>query len=186
MAGNCPPLLSRHACSQLGMKIDCDIHSFSSHSMKVKQFGMSGARNGHYFLPIFQFEGSWYNLPEDFSVPHWREVVIVQPHEAIMLKDQRKETFEVTNLAPHSSDPHVGSSFKNDSSSGASISGAGICSGGGSSLSPVRGVWSPRSRVPKAGSDRAGGRDASRCGRVLANQEDFEGSTSTAEGQLAP
>ncbi len=76
--GNCPPLMSRHACSQLGLKIDCSNHSFSSNIMGVKNYGMSQASNGHYLLPISEFtSGSRNEIPSDFKLESGCEAQVV-------------------------------------------------------------------------------------------------------------
>ena len=78
--GNCPPLLSRHACSQLGLNIDCGKHSVSSTKMNVKAYGMSQAGNGHYLLSLHEFsEGHTTDIPEDFSVPLGVEAHVLSP-----------------------------------------------------------------------------------------------------------
>eukprot|EP00435_Cladocopium_sp_Y103_P071025 s181_g36.t1 len=77
----CPPLLSRQACSQLGLKIDCATHSFSSVRMGVKNFGMSQASNGHYLLPISQVEAACeVEVPEDFCMPVGMEATVSSQH----------------------------------------------------------------------------------------------------------
>lgn len=53
--GDCPPLLSRDACSQLGMSLDCGKHAMSSTKMKVKAFGLTQASNGHYVMSLDDF-----------------------------------------------------------------------------------------------------------------------------------
>ena len=53
--GECPPLLSKHACSQLGMIIDTEYHTVSSRKLKVKKYGLAQTYGGHYALPIAEF-----------------------------------------------------------------------------------------------------------------------------------
>lgn len=87
--GKCPPLLSRQACSQLGLRIDCATHSFSSTRMGVKNFGMSQASNGHYLLPICQYDVSCeVEVPEDFCMPTGMEAVVFQPASSQGRSDQ--------------------------------------------------------------------------------------------------
>ena len=90
--GSRPPLLSRHACSQLAL-IDCGHHSMSSGLMKVKNFGMSRASNGHYLLPIDKFaDGEVFEIASDFKLPAGREAYIVAPFLAdSMLKEMTPE-----------------------------------------------------------------------------------------------
>ena len=79
VAGHCPPLLSRHACSQLGLKIDCGNHSFSSTRMGIKTFGMSQASNGHYLLPISIFDDNHVtDIPVDFSMQPGQEAQVLR------------------------------------------------------------------------------------------------------------
>ena len=76
--GRCPPLLSRHACSQLGLRIDCGQHTLSSRKLDVKGYGMKQARNGHYIVPISRFdEGEVSEIQPDFQVPAGTEAFIV-------------------------------------------------------------------------------------------------------------
>lgn len=39
--GDCPPLLSRPACTQLGIIFDCSLHTLSSRKLQVKQYGLT-------------------------------------------------------------------------------------------------------------------------------------------------
>ena len=78
--GLCPPLLSRHACTQLGLSIDCGTHSFSSRKMNVKKFGLSQASNGHYLLAVGGFEDiEVADIPNDFKMAPGCEAWIMQP-----------------------------------------------------------------------------------------------------------
>eukprot|EP00435_Cladocopium_sp_Y103_P037670 s676_g10.t1 len=78
--GECPPLLSRHACSQLGLNIDCGKHSVSSAKMNVKSYGMSQAGNGHYLLSLHEFsEATLVDIPPDFKVPSGVEAHVLLP-----------------------------------------------------------------------------------------------------------
>ena len=91
--GHCPPLLSRHACSQLGMSINCGNHTCSSVKMKVKTFGLSRATNGHYLLAIDQFtEEHRASLPSDFKVPEDFEAYVIQPTEAVMFEPDNRDS----------------------------------------------------------------------------------------------
>eukprot|EP00435_Cladocopium_sp_Y103_P070184 s1331_g34.t1 len=76
--GHCPPLLSRHACSQLGLKINCGNHTFSSTRMGIKMFGMSQASNGHYLLPISNFDdNNVTDIPKDFMLMSGQEAQVL-------------------------------------------------------------------------------------------------------------
>lgn len=48
--GDCPPLLSRPACSQLGIVFDCATHTLSSRRMGVKNYGLRQTTSGHYIM----------------------------------------------------------------------------------------------------------------------------------------
>ena len=52
MAGDCPPLLSKPVCSELGLVVDTSKHTISSTRHGVKAFGMSQSKGGHYTLKI--------------------------------------------------------------------------------------------------------------------------------------
>ena len=53
--GECPPLLSKPACSQLSMVIDTEFHTVSSRKLKVRKYGLKQTYGGHYALPIAEF-----------------------------------------------------------------------------------------------------------------------------------
>ena len=100
VSGKCPPLLSRHACSQLGLKIDCATHSFSSTRMGIKTFGLSQASNGHYLLPLFDFdENLRSDIPSDFSLMQGQEAQVIKkvslPSEVV--EQPAAVMFELTN-----------------------------------------------------------------------------------------
>eukprot|EP00439_Symbiodinium_sp_Y106_P022212 s3337_g2.t1 len=56
--GECPPLLSKPACSQLGMIIDTEYHTISSRKLKINKYGLSQTFGGHYALPVAEFTES--------------------------------------------------------------------------------------------------------------------------------
>jgi len=98
--GDCPPLLSRHACSQLGLSIDCGSHSVSSSKMNVKNFGMSQAGNGHYILSLHEFSSaSLTDIPSDFMVPSGFEAHILLPRSLVVTR--RRHQFRGVELPPH-------------------------------------------------------------------------------------
>ncbi|CAE7569369.1 unnamed protein product [Symbiodinium microadriaticum] len=53
--GDCPPLLSKPACTQLGLVIDTENHTVSSRKLKVSKYGLTQTYGGHYALPIAEF-----------------------------------------------------------------------------------------------------------------------------------
>ncbi|CAE7431039.1 FV3-083R [Symbiodinium necroappetens] len=79
VAGDCPPLLSKPACSQLGLSIDCGKHCLSSSKLKVKAYGLPHAPNGHYLMNIEEFEGIVRTpIPRDFALPADVEAYVLQ------------------------------------------------------------------------------------------------------------
>ena len=79
VAGDCPPLLSKPACSQLGLSIDCGKHCLSSPKLKVKAYGLPHAPNGHYLMNIEEFEGIVRTpIPRDFALPADVEAYVLQ------------------------------------------------------------------------------------------------------------
>ena len=91
VSGNCPPLMSRHACTQLGMIIDCSRHSFSSRSLGLKDYGFARASNGHYLLRIDDFGSLKHEVevPEDFQMPVGVEAHVISPRAAEQLEQRQ-------------------------------------------------------------------------------------------------
>ena len=46
--GDCPPLFSKPACTQLGMVIDTDNHTVSSRRLKISRYGVAQTVDGRY------------------------------------------------------------------------------------------------------------------------------------------
>ena len=84
--GDCPPLLSRPACTQLGAIFDCSQHTLASRRLGVKQYGLTQTLSGHYTMCIEEFgEGSMkVQVPNDFI---WKlgDEVYIWPHEQPVL-----------------------------------------------------------------------------------------------------
>ena len=98
--GSCPPLLSRHACSQLGMQTDCGAHAFSSHRLKVRNYGFSRASNGHYLLPIEPKAGDrGVELPDDFRLERGTEAFIIPHYAADIGLEADKDSLEAHGLS---------------------------------------------------------------------------------------
>ena len=142
VSGHCPPLLSRHACTQLGLSIDCGSHSCSSKKMNVKKFGLSQASNGHYLLAVGGFEDTEVaDIPNDFKMSPGCEAWIVRPADS-----QRIESEE-------SAPPLMSAQPR----SVAAVGGGSVCGsereeegeGRASGSSGMPSVW--RSRSPRAG-----------------------------------
>ena len=78
VSGECPPLLSRPACTQLGVIFDCGLHSMSSRKLKVKNYGLRQTSGGHYAMSIDEFEGldQLPTPPEDFQLSEGVEAMI--------------------------------------------------------------------------------------------------------------
>ncbi|CAE6935722.1 FV3-083R, partial [Symbiodinium sp. KB8] len=86
VAGDCPPLLSKPACSQLGLSIDCGKHCLSSPKLKVKAYGLPHAPNGHYLMNIEEFEGIVRTpIPRDFALPADVEAYVLQTRDPARL-----------------------------------------------------------------------------------------------------
>ncbi|CAE7529229.1 unnamed protein product [Symbiodinium natans] len=74
--GDCPPLLSKPACTQLGIVIDTENHTVSSRKLRVRRYGMSQTFGGHYALPIAEFEDHMSPI-EDPDLPVHSEAIPV-------------------------------------------------------------------------------------------------------------
>ena len=114
--GRCPPLLSRHACSQMGLKIDCGGHSFSSSRMGIRTYGLSQASNGHYLLPISNFDSTVIkDVPQDFKLEAGQEVHILQKSHAL---DKPSSTSPAAVMFEHSNDRSIRSEASQSSRHG--------------------------------------------------------------------
>ena len=82
--GECPPLLSKPACTQLGMIIDTERHTVSSRKLKVKNYGLSQTFGGHYALSIAEFIDSMPPV-HDPPVPLQLEAVPVYHADSLAL-----------------------------------------------------------------------------------------------------
>ena len=73
--GECPPLLSRHACTQLGAIFDCAHHILSSRKLGVKSYGLRQTSSGHYVMDIAEFETvtKFQHIPPDFRLAEGQE-----------------------------------------------------------------------------------------------------------------
>ena len=170
VSGYCPPLLSRHACTQLGLSIDCGSHSCSSKKMNVKKFGLSQASNGHYLLAVGGFEEAEVaDIPNDFKMCAGCEAWIVRPAAS-----QRIESKD--------SAPHLVTSQRRSVAAvdGGSVFGSGReeeeGEGRASSSSGMPSLWrsrSPRAGVPVAQSGLRGRGDAS--GSRISRRTEEEG-----------
>ena len=79
--GECPPLLSKPACTQLGMVIDTEHHTVSSRKLKVSNYGLAQTFGGHYALPIAEFDPQTPPL-HDPEVPSHVEAIPVYASES--------------------------------------------------------------------------------------------------------
>lgn len=84
--GDCPPLLSRPACTQLGAIFDCSQHMLSSRRLGVKQYGLTQTQSGHYTMCIEEFgENSLQvSLPHDFAWKAGDEVYIWKHEQPVL------------------------------------------------------------------------------------------------------
>ena len=76
--GDCPPLLSRPACTQLGIIFDCSIHTLSSRKLQVKQYGLTQTTSGHYIMCIEEFTdlSEKVRIPDDFRLSSGDEALV--------------------------------------------------------------------------------------------------------------
>lgn len=155
--GHCPPLLSRHACTQLGLNIDCGTHSLSSRKMNVKKFGPSQASNGHYLLEVGGFEDIEVgDIPDDFEMTPGCEAWIIRP--AVNQRIEREDS------APSCEAPRSRPVAAVD---GGDIFGAECCEEGearedsSEGMPIMRRSRSPRTGMPTTECRVRGGRDAS-------------------------
>ena len=75
--GDCPPLLSRHALTQLGVSFDCERHVLSSKKLEVKSYGLRQTTSGHYVMDIAEFDlDQQPNIPADFRLEAGREACL--------------------------------------------------------------------------------------------------------------
>ena len=78
VGGPCPPLLSKQSHTILGVQLDTSQHTMSSRKLKVKNYGLSETRAGHYTMKIDEFnmlKSSW-TVPKDFVMDVSAEVVL--------------------------------------------------------------------------------------------------------------
>ena len=102
--GNCPPLLSRPACSQLGIRFDCSQHTVSSTKLGLRQHGLKQTHSGHYIMEIEDFD-SWqacHDVPVDFQLGAGVEVQVWSKRETVPRRDVGSAEIE------HPRDSHVG------------------------------------------------------------------------------
>ena len=139
--GECPPLLSRPACTQLGAVFDCTSHTLSSRRLKVKAYDMRQSQGGHYLMNIEEFHVMQHviEIPEDYKMP--------ESCEAVIWDEGCQQDVCVAGFSADSS----------DSDSDAQVDGTHRAP----SLPGMRRLWSSDSRV--SGSDQrrcnGGGRD---------------------------
>eukprot|EP00435_Cladocopium_sp_Y103_P017212 s2419_g4.t1 len=126
--GDCPPLLSRPACSQLGAIFDCAQHTLSSRKLKVKGYGLKQTTSGHYIMAIEEFDTLHaVDIPSDFRLEEGIDAQL-WAHDQLVSGDS------------------FGSSRAHDVEIEAHVSG-GI-DGGGAPLPSMRRSRSPKQRLP--------------------------------------
>ena len=76
--GECPPLLSRPACTQLGAIFDCGSHTLASKRLGVKNYGLKQTDSGHYIMDIEDFDNFPHgvHIPEDFKLAEGVDAVM--------------------------------------------------------------------------------------------------------------
>lgn len=124
--GNCPPLLSRPACSQLGAVFDCAQHTLSSRKLKVKGYGLKQTTSGHYIMNIEDFdENVEVEIPPEFRLEDGIDAQMWN-HDLLM----PEETFGSRSPRRVEQEAHVSGGF-----------------GGGASLPSMRRSRSPQQRL---------------------------------------
>ena len=186
--GNCPPLLSRHACSQLGLHIDCGQHTLSSRKLNVKGYGMKQARNGHYIIPISRFEeGEMSEVQSDFRVPLGLEAFIV-PFVSNQMPKRLYSESDRPSLTSTSEPDHGNShSWEADFGEGQGEESVGSIVGGTTDMQAVRREGSSSSRVPHVVGARRPRREGDG-GRLRGSREGEEGVACSASSasELVP
>lgn len=155
VGGPCPPLLSKQSHTILGVQLDTSQHTMSSRKLKVKNYGLSETRAGHYTMKIDEFnmlESSW-TVPKDFVMDVNAEVVLTACDDSIPA--------EVFGLQLDQDDAEAPPSYGDSALEP-------------TAMSPVRHDGSPNIAVPR--DVRRGGEERGDCGR------NFMGATTTRIG----
>ena len=75
--GNCPPLLSKPVCSELGLVIDTSSHTVSSRKYGVRAYGLEQSRGGHYVIPIDETVGHpLTSITKEYRMPEHLEIQV--------------------------------------------------------------------------------------------------------------
>ena len=84
--GDCPPLLSRPACTQLGIIFDCSQHTLSSRKLQVKQYGLTQTASGHYVMNIEEFSeaSDTVRVPEDFRLSNGDDAIVWEHDQNVL------------------------------------------------------------------------------------------------------
>ena len=81
VGGPCPPLLSKQSHTLLGVNIDTEHHTMSSKKLKVKNYGLSETKAGHYTVKIDEFHLlESRDKAEGFQMEAHEEVCLL-PHD---------------------------------------------------------------------------------------------------------
>ena len=86
--GECPPLLSKQACSQMGMIIDTEFHTVSSRKLKIKKYGLSQTYGGHYALPIAEFTEAMKPIHAPEIPEHLEAVPVYVTHHDVQVHEE--------------------------------------------------------------------------------------------------
>ena len=97
--GDCPPLLSKPACTQLGLVIDTENHTVSSRKLKVSKYGLTQTYGGHYALPIAEFTDDMSPM-HDPNLPEHIEAI------PVYVTSEPKEVLPPPSSTPASSSSH--------------------------------------------------------------------------------
>ncbi|CAE7216972.1 unnamed protein product [Symbiodinium sp. CCMP2592] len=85
--GECPPLLSKQACSQMGMIIDTEFHTVSSRNLKVQKYGLSQTFGGHYALPIAEFTEGMKPIHAPDIPEHLEAIPVYVAHHEVQVTE---------------------------------------------------------------------------------------------------
>ena len=89
--GDCPPLLSKPACSQLSFVIDTENNTVSSKKLGVVKYGLAETYGGHYAVPIAEFHESM-KVACDPPVPGHLEAIPVYVSEPVLSPPEAQES----------------------------------------------------------------------------------------------
>ena len=82
----CPPLLSKHVCSALGLQLDCGSGRFDLHRLGVRSQHFTSSAEGHYLLRIDEFIEHWPSWHQLLQQGHCPKI----QHDEVSMFELRK------------------------------------------------------------------------------------------------